>query len=177
MNTFISKHLQFIFTSLIQCIFMYFGRLLAKLIEVFLFSLMSTRHNSMVFWKRFQIMEEPFSLDQLACVRTCPPLATQLIILLCFSSTHLEIIYFIIFPYIFSSTYLIYHLSYVSPLHLPSVGVGQGCHLLHAQLHQGFGADAGAVVLEARGHKGINLGQRHHWVANVLRLVRSVAVK
>ena len=44
----------------------------------------------MVFWKTFQIMEEPFSLDQLACVRTCPPLATQLIILLCFSSTHLR---------------------------------------------------------------------------------------
>ena len=69
---------------------MYFGRLLAKMVEVFLFSLMSTRHNSMVFWKTFQIMEEPFSLDQLACVRTCPPLATQLIILLCFSSTHLR---------------------------------------------------------------------------------------
>ena len=104
---------------------MYFGRLLAKLIEVFLFSFMSTRRNWMVFWKTFQIMEEPFSLDQLACVRTCPPLATQLIILLCFSSTHLDNI----LHYIFSSTYLIYNISYIShillhaPLHLPLVGV------------------------------------------------------
>ena len=176
MNTFISKHLQFIFTSLIQCIFMYFGRLLAKLIEVFLFSLMSTRHNSMVFWKRFQIMEEPFSLDQLACVRTCPPLATQLIILLCFSSTHLENIFHYISLHILLHLSL-YNITYVSPLHLPSVGVGQGRHLLHAQLHRGFGADPGAVVLEARRHKGINLRQGHYWVADVLRLVRSVAVK
>ena len=116
MNTFISKHIQFIFTSLIQCIFMYFGRLLAKMVEVFLFSLMSTRHNSMVFWKTFQIMEEPFSLDQLACVRTCPPLATQLIILLCFSSTHLENIFHYIFLYILLHgpshiSYVMYHLS------------------------------------------------------------------
>ena len=35
---------------------MYFGKLLAKMVEVFLFSLMSTRHNSMVFWKTFQIV-------------------------------------------------------------------------------------------------------------------------
>ena len=177
MNTFISKHIQFIFTSLIQCIFMYFGRLLWKLIEVFLFSFMSTRRNWMVFWKTFQIMEEPFSLDQLACVRTCPPLATQLIILLCFSSTHLDNILHYISLYILLHLSYISYISYVSPLHLPSVGVGQGGHLLHTQLHRGLGADTGAVVLEAGRHKGINLGQGHHWVADVLRLVRSVAIK
>ena len=76
-----------------------------------------------------------------------------------------------------------YHTSYIShillhaPLHLPSVGVGQGGHLLHTQLHRGLGADPRAVVLEAGRHKGVNLGQGHHWVADVLGLVRSVAIK
>ena len=147
MNTFISKHIQFIFTSLIQCIFMYFGRLLWKLIEVFLFSFMSTRRNWMVFWKTFQIMEEPFSLDQVACVRTCPPLATQLIILLCFSSTHLDNIF--IFPYIFPSTYLIYHIFHISHilLHLSYIS-----YISHILLHLSYISYISHILLHAPLH-------------------------
>ena len=149
MNTFISKHLQFIFTSLIQCIFMYFGRLLAKMVEGFLFSLMSTRHNSMVFWKTFQIMEEPFSLDQLACVRTCPPLATQLIILLCFSSTHLDNIlslYFLLYsPPIL---YIIYHIYHIFPS-------------THLSTSRALGLDKAATcsTLSSTGDSGLTLAR------------------